>query len=1197
MAEQARHRRVAQAAAPGRPWRARVRYTKAKQVLRRPTVMAALIAVFITGVVLAAPAQAAPYTLVINSTSWEGGDSINPGDGICANAAGYCTLRAAISEANALGGTYAGDVLITVDPAIEHHTFMPIPAGVGTPLTASPGTAVANGAMATWIREHLMMHDVGRGQVQWPEADGPATNQVQRAVGGGAMFHITAPMTIDLDDRLVPYWGHTRLGFHPISLFFVNAPNVNLYNIHQPISSSTSFVFGPQADNVLLDGGANGERSAAIPNNGSAERFAVFRENAQNVTVRGYDLSRFNSTVRGTRAQNPGTWMENQGIFVFGAGADNSPMQNIRIEDLSVIHPAGTAGACTETAYDGCRPRLLNFVGILAAGNVNSGNADWVQVNGLTFDNIELRHFNNPNSRMLSFTQSLGGTTGGPTAAPPGETGGALNALATGNGNAPRLRDLTVTNSIFADNVGPTGLERAVISLPSGGRLLGTTIIEYNFFSMPRIATAPNLDTPGSSFWRTGGAPGWTPGTAGTQAGQTAAVQRTTSANNNNTAAIFIPSAGGATPGNRALVTNSANSATASTVASGVFVRDNHFDGFNHRFGAVVAWRSGTTSVYRNTFSYGTAQRGTGTGQQLTRYEEISSWAVGGTAEAPGDATSAVAGRSRGGNLFRNVDNSANRNMTTWHMLAGTTQVHVGPHLPTNAIEANRDDRPIMTVAEDGSLVEEPTCAVTMTVRPSEDWGTGTGLLGTTAHRQSGEIKIDVYWTRNNQAEVFLGTATGITASGGQGDRETLLIHMPVGEVVLANYGIVNVPGRATTTQIVDPVTGQITGFLRLQTHGMAHGQPESTQFSRATTVAGICAPTLTINQAPLEEQPDPTMRRFLNFIVESSAPLDLSSFDPDSIDMTVEPITCTPNAVTGAPEPAYCTRNPALINARIVSFTVIDDSYDMKISIKVAVDDSATVTLNLGANTVRSIQGVYNPSPATYTDNQITFINPLQVQPHRIAIITADEIGRDYQLGIRPGAPVVTGDLLFTSTVEQNPADPTVLPLTLSPTIDAGEVWSDLIRVTVASGPVLPETPAWVHHTVRSSDPNFDGLVVPSMEIALFYTDPRLQITRRTFANVGDSSTPATIMATGTYVTSGSPMIYLQPVCFVWTVTNISEDQWETTLRDIDVTDTDLRLGTNGFIGHIPLLPDGESYHFSYCSVLIPSDTRVVIP
>lgn len=70
-----------------------------------PTLVALVVA---TGLALTLPVLAAGATFPVDDTA----DAVdaNPGDGLCADAAGKCTLRAAIQEAHALHGTHAIDV-------------------------------------------------------------------------------------------------------------------------------------------------------------------------------------------------------------------------------------------------------------------------------------------------------------------------------------------------------------------------------------------------------------------------------------------------------------------------------------------------------------------------------------------------------------------------------------------------------------------------------------------------------------------------------------------------------------------------------------------------------------------------------------------------------------------------------------------------------------------------------------------------------------------------------------------------------------------------------------------------------------------------------------------------------------------------------------------------------------------------------
>ena len=62
---------------------------------------------------LSPPARAATFS--VDSTA--DAPDVNPGDGICADSAGRCTLRAAIMEANAIGGTNTVDLSLISDPS------------------------------------------------------------------------------------------------------------------------------------------------------------------------------------------------------------------------------------------------------------------------------------------------------------------------------------------------------------------------------------------------------------------------------------------------------------------------------------------------------------------------------------------------------------------------------------------------------------------------------------------------------------------------------------------------------------------------------------------------------------------------------------------------------------------------------------------------------------------------------------------------------------------------------------------------------------------------------------------------------------------------------------------------------------------------------------------------------------------------
>src|ERR1051326_2360615 len=91
--------------------------------------------------------SAAVFT--VNSTT-DAADA-NPGDGVCATAAAQCTLRAAIQEANALGGTNtvnvpAGTYSVATPLTTTNASNLLTIAGTGAPLTT-----IIDGGLITGI--------------------------------------------------------------------------------------------------------------------------------------------------------------------------------------------------------------------------------------------------------------------------------------------------------------------------------------------------------------------------------------------------------------------------------------------------------------------------------------------------------------------------------------------------------------------------------------------------------------------------------------------------------------------------------------------------------------------------------------------------------------------------------------------------------------------------------------------------------------------------------------------------------------------------------------------------------------------------------------------------------------------------------------------------------------------------------------
>ncbi|MCL2464108.1 MAG: hypothetical protein FWF28_03440, partial [Micrococcales bacterium] len=245
---------------------------------RRRTAILSAVAVGVAVVVVpvwAATAATDAKNLVVNSVARGGADAA-PGNGVCETAAGngVCTLRAAIEESNALKGQ-PGQVTITVSPSIA----------AGTKMTGT--------------------------------ANFPTTNMISTALEGmdanGANFAVTSPVTIDLGHRLQVDGSANNV--NPMAAFFLNGPDIQVRNADSVMSPGTSFVVGPNARRVTIDGDAkNGQFGRITTPNWYAQRFLLIRESAADVTVRNYQLQGFAGNYAGLGL---GAATGYGGIFVF----------------------------------------------------------------------------------------------------------------------------------------------------------------------------------------------------------------------------------------------------------------------------------------------------------------------------------------------------------------------------------------------------------------------------------------------------------------------------------------------------------------------------------------------------------------------------------------------------------------------------------------------------------------------------------------------------------------------------------------------------------------------------------------------------------------------------------------------------------------------------------------------------------------
>ena len=489
---------------------------------------------------------------------------------------------------------------------------------------------------------------------------------------------------------------------------------------------------------------------------------------------------------------------------------------------------------------------------------------------------------------------------------------------------------------------------------------------------------------------------------------------------------------------------------------------------------------------------------------------------------------------------------STNQSIRTWAPLTSTPASVLTGAVPHDAV--------VMDDPRDGAY---PTCPATVQVTKITDTNNTT--------KPPGEpVTLQAYWTASSTAEVYLGEVDSVV-----GASATLVVQLPVGTIPLRD---------GTSATVVNPTSGEALGYIRLQTHDESLAQVASSQYSRAVAVSGNCRPVLTLNQA--SGMADPTYGRDVHFTVSSTVPLDPGTVTVDDFDFHA----------TGVAQTIDASR----LNPRIVSIEPVPGSDDRQFDMVLRVDDSAAVSVTMGAGKVATAAGLTNQTAATYTDNTITFLNPLQVNPSSFTLVTGEPQGKSFTIGVAGGAPPPTADVMFTATVDQPDGTPAVWMSTTGPVLQSGQTSTAPVIVKAGQGEVIANTEVTITMTVESSDTNYDGLVVPTLTPYLFSTDPTIQVVKRAYTDVGDTSLPERIEATGTLAPAGTRLMDQQAVCFVYTVSNVSTDDWTTTLTTIEVTDSDTRLGASGLIGTIASLTDGDSAKLSWCTSLLPVDTTV---
>jgi hypothetical protein len=361
--------------------------------------MAAAFTVMVVGGIVTlrsipvADAVTAPKVFEINTNS--AAADANRGDGVCSVGPNKeCSLRAAIEEGNEISDLSI-PVEIRVAPSFTGKVTVP---------------ALTTAHMAT---------------------ASPVNGEAS------AFFHIKRKMTIDLDHRLAVY---PEADSPSATGFWVDAPGVKLLNFSDVYSNETTYVFSPNSDGSILEGGA----SVQVQNHFS-ERMAAVLSGADGITIRNYKVGR----LYGARHQGA--------ISVLRANGDNTPVvSNLTISGLIVDNspriPAVGRGDCS--AQDGSTCSVQAF-----------GVNDRVNINKLVIDGSKFTTF--PSTRLVIDMELAGD-----------------------------VNDLAITNNeIKAVATSPSYTQAAVV-LPLDRRMTGNNRIAGNTFD-----NGSGLQQGGAIFW------------------------------------------------------------------------------------------------------------------------------------------------------------------------------------------------------------------------------------------------------------------------------------------------------------------------------------------------------------------------------------------------------------------------------------------------------------------------------------------------------------------------------------------------------------------------------------------------------------------------------------------------------------------------------------------------------------------------
>jgi len=316
-----------------------------------------------------------------------------------------------------------------------------------------------------------------------------------------------------------------------------------------------------------------------------------------------------------------------------------------------------------------------------------------------------------------------------------------------------------------------------------------------------------------------------------------------------------------------------------------------------------------------------------------------------------------------------------------------------------------------------------------------------------------------------------------------------------------------------------------------------------------------------------------------------------------------------------GNPQPIYSPTNYDVVVS-------VDDTAIVTVNWCTDASSATSTTAGVNGATVTSATsacaqpavvtsaGIANTLPVTSPTGpgaaSITYINPMQVSTPGFPVVEAQKLHPQfYTVALKPRAPVPSAAITANTSVYYpdiitddgpEPYDKTTMPVvtfnpdehgngqataqTVIPLLASSDTGFGIsappVGVIASAGSVPDDTIVQVVNTVTSADANYNGLVIPTVNIGLFGTDPRLQLTIAAYLVPEPPGAPGVTMdptnltvaevlswqcngggAGSCQIASGTKQTVKAPVCFLATEKNTSPDDWATVLNNLAVSVT----------------------------------------